>query len=556
MRMDTIEGMAQLALLVDDESGTLDGHLLVPIHFFLIQHAVFFAHARFSIGQQCYRQAMLVAEGCMANAIIPADADHNGVELGEMLFMVAELVRLHGASGRVILGIEIQHNIVFSQMVGKAEHLHVGIGQFELRCVHSSVQLHGYPLLRPILNIFCCGNNFFSLSTEAILLSIIPAMNTPLHMLGGLTVKEFLHDYWQKKPLLIRQAFPRFKGLLSPQDLINLACNGETQARIVTQHRGKFGLQHAPFAPDDFRHFGSKKWTVLVQGVNHYLPAAADLLSQFNFIPHARLDDLMVSYAPKGGGVGPHFDAYDVFLLQGHGHRRWQISTQDDRELIPDAPLRILQRFHVEQEWVLEPGDMLYLPPQCGHNGIAEDDCMTYSIGFRTPWYQELAEQFLVYLQDRIQIDGTYADPHLKTQKHPSEVGADMLDQVSDAINKVRWDREDIANFLGCYLSEPKPHIFFDAPQRPLSHERFAQAVQSRGVSLDLKTQMLCHGNTVFLNGEAYPVGKGSYRILRELADFRRLPAATRLPNEALDLLHEAYLDGYLTPGQHPPRRK
>jgi 50S ribosomal protein L16 3-hydroxylase len=372
-------------------------------------------------------------------------------------------------------------------------------------------------------------------------------MNKKLTLLGGLTVNEFLRDYWQKKPLLIRQAVPGFKGLLNPQQLIELACQNDVQARLVTHQRNNWALRNEPFEAGDFEGLSKKgKWSVLVQGVNHFLPKGTELVKQFNFIPHARLDDLMVSYAPKGGGVGPHFDAYDVFLLQGYGHRRWQISTQDDRELIPDAPLRILQRFNVEQEWVLAPGDMLYLPPQCGHNGIAEDDCMTYSIGFRTPWYQELAEQFLVYLQDRIEIDGTYADPDLKTQKHPSEISAAMLQQVSQAIRKVQWDDEDVANFLGCYLSEPKPHIFFDAPAKPLSEARFAQALQTRGVTLDLKTQMLCQGGTVFINGDAHPVGKTAYRALRELADTRRLPATAKLPRESADLLYQWYLDGYL----------
>ena len=173
---------------------------------------------------------------------------------------------------------------------------------------------------------------------------------------------------------------------------------------------------------------------------------------------------------------------------------------------------------------------------------------MTYSIGFRTPWYQELAEQFLVYLQDRIEIDGTYADPDLQTQKHPSEISADMLQQVAQAIRKVRWDDEDVANFLGCYLSEPKPHIFFDAPARPLSEARFAQALQARGVTLDLKTQMLCEGGTVFVNGDAHPVGKTAYRMLRELADARVLPATDKLPREAAELIYQWYLDGYLAP--------
>ncbi len=373
-------------------------------------------------------------------------------------------------------------------------------------------------------------------------------MNTKLTLLGGLTVKEFLRDYWQKKPLLIRQAIPGFKGLLDPQQLIGLACRDDVQARLVTNQRNKWALRNEPFEPEDFEGLSKKgKWSVLVQGVNHFLPSGAELVQRFNFIPHARLDDLMVSYAPKGGGVGPHFDAYDVFLVQGLGHRRWQISTQKDQTLIEGAPLRLLKDFRVEQEWVLEAGDMLYLPPHCAHNGIAEDDCMTYSIGFRTPWYQELSEQFLVYLQDRIEIDGTYADPGLQMQKHPSEISDDMLQQVVKAIRKVKWDDEDVANFLGCYLSEPKPHIFFEAPARPLPQNRFEQAVQKQGVKLDLKTQMLCRDGSVFINGDAHPVGKGSYRALRELADMRSLPAASKLPREAADLLYEWYLDGFLT---------
>jgi 50S ribosomal protein L16 3-hydroxylase len=368
-------------------------------------------------------------------------------------------------------------------------------------------------------------------------------------LLGGITPQKFLRDYWQKKPLLIRQAVPGFKGLLDPQQLMALACDEDAQARLVTQQGGRFDLRHSPFVAKDFSGLSKKgSWSVLVQGVNHFLPQAAGLLQRFDFIPHARLDDLMVSYAPKGGGVGPHFDAYDVFLLQGHGHRRWQISTQKDQALIEDAPLRILKDFRVEQEWVLEPGDMLYLPPHCAHNGIAEDDCMTYSIGFRTPWHQELAEQFLVYLQDRIDIPGTYADPDLKLQKHPSEIGPAMLKQVGAAIRKIRWDDEDIANFLGSYLSEPKPHIFFDGPARPLSAPRFAAAVAKHGVALDLKSLMLCEGATVFVNGEAHRMGKRDYRVLRELADVRRLAPGMPLSDDALELLYEWYLDGYLAP--------
>jgi 50S ribosomal protein L16 3-hydroxylase len=378
-------------------------------------------------------------------------------------------------------------------------------------------------------------------------------MKNLIPLLGGLSIDEFLRDYWQKKPLLIRQAVPGFKGLLTPKQLLALACDDNAQARLVTQNNGKFGLKCAPFTPSDFKNFPkNSKWTVLLQGLNHFLPEGAELIKQFNFIPHSRLDDLMVSFAPQGGGVGPHFDPYDVFLLQGMGHRRWQISTQADRSLVEGAPLRILKTFNVEQEWVLEPGDMLYLPPQCGHNGIAEDDCMTYSIGFRTPAYQEMAEQFLVYLQDRVCVEGMYADPKLQTQTHPSEISAEMLKQVAGAIKKIRWDKEDVANFLGSYLSEPKPHIFFDTPNKTLTPNKFATMLAERGVQLNLKTQMLCYDDTssIFINGEAYAVGKRSYRTLRELADNRSLPKNTKLSNKTIDLLAEFYQDGWISFGE------
>ena len=371
-------------------------------------------------------------------------------------------------------------------------------------------------------------------------------MKTPPTLLGPLGIQEFLRDYWQKKPLLIRSALPGFSGLLNPKQLIELACTDDVQARLVTQKQGEYGLQHSPFTAKNFKGLDKIHWTVLVQGVNHHLESAAELLKAFSFIPHARLDDLMISYAPKGGGVGPHFDSYDVFLLQGMGHRRWQISTQQDRTLIESAPLRILNRFKPEQEWVLAPGDMLYLPPHCAHHGIAEDDCMTYSIGFRTPAYQELAEQFLVYLQDRICIEGMYADPDLKTQKHPSEISQAMLKQVTSIINQVRWDKDDIANFLGCYLSEPKAHVFFTPPERPLSLKKFISHLKDSRVMLDLKSQMLCNSNTVFMNGESTSVSDEDYSILRRLADERELPAMAACSDELSEILYQWHGDGYL----------
>jgi 50S ribosomal protein L16 3-hydroxylase len=172
---------------------------------------------------------------------------------------------------------------------------------------------------------------------------------------------------------------------------------------------------------------------------------------------------------------------------------------------------------------------------------------MTYSIGFRTPAYQELAEQFLVYLQDRIKVGGMYADPDLKTQRHPSEISTAMLHQAEQVIKQVRWDRDDIANFLGCYLSEPKPHIFFEAPERPLSAAKFRQAVRQRGVQLGLKSQMLCHAGRIFMNGQEHQVNEPDYLLLRSLADQRVSPALTGCSAKSIELLYQWYLDGYIS---------
>lgn len=365
--------------------------------------------------------------------------------------------------------------------------------------------------------------------------------------LGGLTPRVFLRDYWQKQPLLVRNAFPGFSGLLSKDELIALACHEDAQSRLVAQRNGKWHLKHGPLSESDFIRLPKKQWTLLVQEVNHFLPSARNLLAKFRFIPHARLDDLMVSYAPKGGGIGPHFDSYDVFLLQGMGSRRWQISAQQDDAFIADAPLRILKNFQVEQEWVLEAGDMLYLPPKYAHNGIAEDDCMTYSIGFRAPSHEELVMQFLVYLQDHLEVEGWYADPGLQLQIHPSRVGAAMQSQVNSILRKIKWNREDVANFLGIYLSEPKPHVFFEQPAKPLSLHAFIKSIRQRGIELDLKSRMLCDQHRVFMNGEAFETSAEAYYLLTRLADNYELLPPFEMNREAEEILYQWYMSGFVS---------
>ena len=384
-------------------------------------------------------------------------------------------------------------------------------------------------------------------------------MTKPLALLNHLTPAQFLADYWQKKPLLIRQAIPNFTGLLSPNELAGLACEDDVQARIITQNKGKWRVMQSPFDEAVFTKLPKRDWTLLVQSVNHYLPEAAALLGLFNFIPHARLDDLMVSYAPIGGGVGAHVDSYDVFLLQGSGKRNWKISAQTDLSLVEGAPLKILQNFKAEQEWTLEAGDMLYLPPKMAHWGIAEsDDCMTYSIGFRAPKTQELQHEFLSHLQDNLgqdnleqnnfSADDLYADADLTLQNHPAEISADMVEKVSEMLQKITWDNNHVADFLGQYLTEPKPNVVFE-PNKNISIVEFARKMAKKNLQLSLKSQFLFTQNTFYLNGEKLNVPTELTVCMRELADKRYLATPSQAPNtHALlaELLHAYYLAGFI----------
>lgn len=350
-------------------------------------------------------------------------------------------------------------------------------------------------------------------------------------LLGGLSPTRFLRDYWHKRPLLIRNAVPDFNGLLSPDAMQQLAMREDVESRLIQGSGSHWQFDHGPFKKSDFKRLPKTEWTLLVQSLNHVLPAADVLLARFNFIPHARLDDLMVSYAVPGGSVGPHFDSYDVFLLQGQGHRRWQISEQTDLAILDDAPLRILRHFKPEEEWLLGPGDMLYLPPHVAHYGVAEDACMTYSIGFRAPTTNELAQGFLMHLQDSVTLEGRYADPDLRLQAHPGEISRAMLSQIEGMIARIQWSKRDIAEFAGCYLSEPKPNVFFDPPEAPVSYTAFNKRISKTGISLNPKSRLLFIGGRFFINGEAFDGAADETAALRQLADQHHLavvPVALR----------------------------
>ncbi len=366
------------------------------------------------------------------------------------------------------------------------------------------------------------------------------------HLLGGLTPRVFFRDYWQKKPLLVKNALPGVENLISPARLRAFADQEDGESRLVQRHRGRWSLDFGPFSKADLASLPNKDWALLVQGVNLLDPEADRLLNHFNFVPYARLDDLMISLAPPGGGVGPHFDPYDVFLIQGIGRRRWEISTQKDRSLIPGAPLRILADFQPEQTWEVEPGDLLYLPPQCAHNGVALSECMTLSVGFRSPSDQEMTVQFLNHLIDSVDAPGHYNDPDLTPTRHPGQIPDSMLNDIADRVAQTLARSDgDLKASIARYLSEPKPNIFFTPPERCPSLIAFMQKAARQGVRLHPATRLLWHKKTLFINGEQIQPSPVEYPVLVALADHRTL-AGDAIPGTAMTRLHDWFCAGWV----------
>jgi len=283
--------------------------------------------------------------------------------------------------------------------------------------------------------------------------------DTPLQLLGGLTAREFLRDYWQKKPLLVRQAITDFESPISPDELAGLALEEEVESRLVIEHGERpWELQRGPFNEDTFQDLPERDWTLLVQAVDQFVPEVAELLEDFKFLPKWRIDDLMISFAAPGGGVGPHFDNYDVFLLQAHGHRRWQIGQMCDADspLLPHADLKILAQFEPTDEWVLAPGDMLYLPPCLAHCGTAEDDCMTYSVGFRAPSAAEVLTHFTDFLGQFLPDEERYSDADIQPSEDPNQIQRDALERLKALLNEHMSDERLLMTWFGQFMTEPK----------------------------------------------------------------------------------------------------
>lgn len=362
----------------------------------------------------------------------------------------------------------------------------------------------------------------------------------PLPLLGGLSPSQFMKRHWQKKPLLVRNAMAAFEPVLAPRELFALAARDDVESRLVVHEGRGWRLRRGPFPRRALPPLKQPGWTLLVQGVDLHDPAAHALLHGFSFLPAARLDDLMISYASDGGGVGPHFDSYDVFLLQAQGRRRWRIGRQDTLDLQEGVPLKILQDFRPEEEYVLEPGDMLYLPPRYAHDGVAVGgDCQTYSIGFRAPAQGELARELLQRIADAAAEDAPerlYRDPSQEATDAPGAIPPGLGAFAREALAAALKDSAALERALGEYLTEPKGNVWFEPGRAPR---------RAGALVLDARTRMLHDRRHVFINGEAWRAGGRDATLMRRLADHRRLEArelagASAAARELLDAWCEA----------------
>ena len=362
-----------------------------------------------------------------------------------------------------------------------------------------------------------------------------------LPLLGGLSAVQFMRQYWQKKPLLVRQAIPGFAPLLTRTALFALAAQDGVESRLVQQVDDVWKVQSGPFNRRALPPLQRPHWTLLVQGVDLHNDPVHALMQQFRFVPDARLDDLMISYASDGGGVGPHFDSYDVFLIQAHGRRRWRIGRQKDMTLRDDVPMKILANFEPEEEHVLEPGDMLYLPPGWAHDGIAEGECMTYSVGFRVPERADLAQELLVRLAD--EDEGCdkpllYRDGQQPAVEQPAAIPATLQTFARDALARALAEPRALERALGEYLTEPKANVWFEPGD--------ARAMLEQ-VVLDRRSRMMYDADHIFINGESYRASGRDATLMRQLADQRKLDhrALARASDGALELLSAWCADGW-----------
>ena len=368
---------------------------------------------------------------------------------------------------------------------------------------------------------------------------------------GDITAETFLREYWQKKPLLVRNAFPEIQSPLTANELAGLACDDDANSRIVfEQHeQGHWYVLHGPLNEDDFRDLPEKNWTLLVTDVEKHVPAAQELIDRFRFIPDWRIDDLMISYAPEGGSVGPHTDAYDVFLIQTHGQRHWMINQDFDDTCLEGTELRILEHFTAAQDWVLNPGDMLYLPPNIAHYGIALNECMTCSVGFRAPSYSNMVSEYAENLAVNIDQALRYEDPDLAYQQSPAEISTDALKRIKSIIAaELIVDDDGLKRWFGEFSSESRSGLHAQPPETPVSsYDEMTAALTTESIiaqSPAVKFLFVRDNDTalLFVDGRSYAT---SLILAQALTDRREMTAQQLIESTSCGDDQQALLELY-----------
>lgn len=331
---------------------------------------------------------------------------------------------------------------------------------------------------------------------------------------GTVSLEDFLRDYWQQKPLLIRNAIPDFTSPITAEELAGLACEEDVNARLVIEKGADrpWEVEYGPFDEEIFSQLPESHWTLLVSDVEKHAPATRSIKDCFRFIPDWRMDDLMFSYAPEGGSVGPHLDAYDVFLLQASGRRNWMISTTHENQFLGDTELSILSSFNAEDSWILEPGDILYLPPGIAHHGVATEPCMTCSIGFRAPSLRAMISEYAENIANKTSDQLRYTDPGLELQEHPSEISASALDTIKHLLNEhLATNEHRVQQWFGEYMSEPRSDLQSVTPETEISNYDEIEILLKKNAFLchSPSSRYLYSGNTssclLFVDGVSYP---------------------------------------------------
>ena len=375
---------------------------------------------------------------------------------------------------------------------------------------------------------------------------------------------DFLANYWQKQPCLFKGVLQDYKNPVIPNELAGLACEDGVESRLVkiagtppanssTSVGSTWLQQQGPFKAGVFSKLPKTHWTLLVQAADQYYPELADLLDEFSFIPHWRIDDLMISYGPTGGSVGPHYDSYDVFLIQVRGRKRWEISRQFDERLRIDTDMRILEHFEAEQSWELEPGDMLYLPPNVAHHGVALDTSMTFSVGFLAPSQQELVGLYMDDWLTGLDEDGSrYVDPDLKTQPEPGQIDPEALLRIREMVRTIPMDDVSIDRWFGRYVSEPRLGIEYEPLLPPLSSAAWlTQCYQYTHLRRHCRLFYIERDDKVYLfaNGDEFVLPTKLASAAALLSRQRLIECETLLSYvdylELLDLLTELTNQGY-----------